>query len=326
METMLQVRPKAAAPHGTRFRAPAAILLLLLWCLPLQAATVRVKETGVNLRGGPGLEHPVVDTLAQGEVLEVIERKGQWLKLDRHGIQGWVFATLVSEPDGPVPERKVEPPVAPPASGPEDDASAPAEPGGDPESKTPSPDLPPHARDNILRTSEGQKVVEAYTPGTDYVAVIETSRGTIVAALWAETAPNHVKNFIRLAGGDFYDGLTFHRVVPGFLIQGGDPRGDGTGGPGYTLALEAASARPHEAGVLSMARRPSEPDSAGSQFFIVLDDHPWLDGRYTAFGAVIRGMKVVRAIESQATNDWDQPVEPVRILDLRVIASEDWKG
>jgi cyclophilin family peptidyl-prolyl cis-trans isomerase len=276
----------------------------------------------VNLRGGPGLEHPVVDTLAQGEVLEVIERKGQWLKLDRHGIQGWVFATLVSEPDGPVTEREEEPPVAPPASGPEDEASAPAE----PESKAPPPDLPPQARDNMLRTSEGQTVVESYTPGKDYVAVIETSRGSIVVALWAEAAPNHVKNFMRLAGTDFYDGLTFHRVVPGFLIQGGDPRGDGTGGPGYTLALEAASGKPHVAGVLSMARRPAEPDSAVSQFFIVLDDHPWLDGRYTSFGAVIRGMKVVRAIEKQPTNDWDQPVEPVRILDLRVMASEDWEG
>lgn len=324
---MSQVRRQAATLRGARLGAPTALLLLLawLWCLPLPAATVRVKETGVNLRGGPGLEHPVVDTLAQGEVLEAIERRGQWLKLDRHGIQGWVFASLVSEPDGPVPEREEAPETPPPASGAEAGTPGPAKPGQEPTRDMP-PDLPPQARDSMLRTSAGQTVVEAYRPGTDYVAVIETSRGSIAIALWAEAAPNHVKNLIQLADSDFYDGLTFHRVVPGFLIQAGDPKGDGTGGPGYTLPLEAAAGRNHVSGVLSMARRPADPDSAGSQFFIVLDDHPWLDGRYTAFGSVIRGMKVVRDIEAQPTNDWDQPVEPVRILDLRVMASEDWEG
>ena len=133
-----------------------------------------------------------------------------------------------------------------------------------------------------------------------YFATIETERGPIVVELWPEVAPAHVNSFAFLAEDGFFDGLTFHRVVDGFVIQGGDPNGDGSGGPGYRLPAEfnADNPVPHRVGTLAMARS-SDEDSAGSQFYIVLADSPSataLDGKYTVFGHVIEGMDTVLAI------------------------------
>jgi len=124
---------------------------------------------------------------------------------------------------------------------------------------------------------------------------IETGEGEICIELYPDDAPNTVANFKALAGKGFYDGLNFHRVIPGFVAQGGCPRGDGTGGPGYKVKAEFNS-RKHERGVLSMARS-SDPDSAGSQFYICYAAHPHLDGQYTVFGKVTEGMDVVDKIK-----------------------------
>lgn len=128
-------------------------------------------------------------------------------------------------------------------------------------------------------------------------AVIETNKGTIKFKLYEEEAPNTTRNFIDLANKGFYDGLKFHRVVPGFVIQGGDPKGDGTGGSGKTIKLEVTPNLKHDAaGVVAMARRP-DPDSATSQFYITLDAAPFLDMQYAVFGRVTDGLDVVKKIE-----------------------------
>ncbi len=127
-------------------------------------------------------------------------------------------------------------------------------------------------------------------------AVISTSHGEMTIELWNDVAPKHVENFLKLAGDGFYDNLSFHRILPDFMIQGGCPRGDGTGGPGWSVDAEFND-REHHPGTLSMARS-SDPDSAGSQFFICLTRERCrhLDGEYTAFGQVIEGMDVVEAL------------------------------
>jgi peptidylprolyl isomerase/peptidyl-prolyl cis-trans isomerase B (cyclophilin B) len=127
-------------------------------------------------------------------------------------------------------------------------------------------------------------------------AIIELQKGgQIVMEFYPQDAPNTVDNFIKLAEKGFYDGLTFHRVVPGFVVQGGDPQGNGTGGPGYKIKAEFNS-RKHLTGTLAMARS-SHPDSAGSQFYICLEPQPGLDGQYTVFGQVIEGMDLVQGIQ-----------------------------
>ncbi len=126
-------------------------------------------------------------------------------------------------------------------------------------------------------------------------AVIETTQGTIVFKFFPDVAPKTVENFIALARKKFYDGLTFHRVVPGFVIQGGDPSGDGTGGPGYSIKAEFSS-RPHLEGTVAMARS-NDPDSAGSQFYICLGPQPFLDRKYTVFGQVTSGLDAVHKIK-----------------------------
>ena len=127
-------------------------------------------------------------------------------------------------------------------------------------------------------------------------AVLETSEGRIEVELWNDVAPKHVENFLKLINDGFYDGLTFHRVIPGFVIQGGCPKGDGTGGPGWTVDAEF-NEREHHPGVLSMARS-ADPDSAGSQFFVCLTrEHcQHLDNQYTGFGKVTNGMDAVNKI------------------------------
>jgi len=154
-------------------------------------------------------------------------------------------------------------------------------------------------------------------------AVIETKFGNIELRFFPDVAPNHVNNFIELAKKGFYDGTIFHRVIPGFMIQGGDPntKGEdrsryGTGGPGYSLKAEFNN-RPHKRGTLSMART-ANPDSAGSQFFICVADAPFLDGKYTVFGEVVSGMDVVDKIVSQPRDARDNPLERIE-MKVRII-------
>ena len=146
------------------------------------------------------------------------------------------------------------------------------------------------------------------------VVTFEMENGDIIKAeLYPETAPNTVNNFISLVQKNFYDGLIFHRVIKGFMIQGGDPEGTGMGGPGYGIKGEFAengfeNNLKHSAGVLSMARSMM-PDSAGSQFFIMHKDAPHLDGAYAAFGKVTEGMEAVDKIAETATDYSDRPLE-----------------
>jgi len=145
--------------------------------------------------------------------------------------------------------------------------------------------------ENGPKPQKGAKVENSKGEKT---AVIETNKGTIKFRFYEEDAPETVANFIKLADKKFYDGLKFHRVVPGFVIQGGDPSGDGTGGPGYTIKAEFNS-RKHLDGTVAMARS-AHPDSAGSQFYICLGAQPFLDGKYTVFGQVTEGLEVVHKI------------------------------
>ena len=148
------------------------------------------------------------------------------------------------------------------------------------------------------------------------VAVIQTTLGTIVLEFFEKDAPHHVANFKKLAGQGFYDGIYFHRVIPGFMIQTGCPltkdqdrSNDGTGGPGYTIDAEFND-RPHKRGTLSMARKP-DPNSAGSQFFICQQAQPGLDGQYTVFGQVLEGMDVVDKIANAQRDQRDNPLEKI---------------
>jgi peptidyl-prolyl cis-trans isomerase B (cyclophilin B) len=149
-------------------------------------------------------------------------------------------------------------------------------------------------------------------------AIIHTKLGDITLKFFPEVAPNHVKSFIELAQKGFYNGTTFHRVVPKFVIQGGDPNSKnpdrsshGMGGPGYQLKAEFNN-KLHRRGTLSMARS-AHPDSAGSQFFICVADAPFLDGKYTAFGEVVKGMEVVDKIVSQPRDGNDNPNDRIEV-------------
>jgi peptidyl-prolyl cis-trans isomerase B (cyclophilin B) len=148
------------------------------------------------------------------------------------------------------------------------------------------------------------------------IVTFKMSNGDVIKAeLYPEIAPNTVKNFISLINHNFYDGVIFHRVIPGFMIQGGDPEGIGIGGPGYSIKGEFAqngfkNDLKHTAGVLSMARAMN-PNSAGSQFFIMHKDAPHLDGAYAAFGKVTEGMDVVDKIANVKTDYQDKPYEDV---------------
>lgn len=159
------------------------------------------------------------------------------------------------------------------------------------------------------------------------VATIEVEGfGTIQAELYPEIAPNTVNNFIYLSNSGFYDNLTFHRIIKDFMIQGGDPDGNGTGGPGYAIEGEftsngIANSLKHTEGVLSMARA-QDPNSAGSQFFIMTKSASHLDGDYAAFGKVISGMDVVHEIENVKTGSNDKPKGDVVIKSIKV----DTKG
>jgi peptidyl-prolyl cis-trans isomerase B (cyclophilin B) len=149
-------------------------------------------------------------------------------------------------------------------------------------------------------------------------AVIETRLGNIELSFFPDVAPNHVNNFIELAKKGFYDGTTFHRVIPGFMIQGGDPNSKdpdrskhGMGGPGYTIKAEF-NEKHHKRGTLSMARS-ANPDSAGSQFFICVADASFLNRQYTVFGEVVSGMEVADKIVNQTKDNRDNPLERIEM-------------
>jgi peptidyl-prolyl cis-trans isomerase B (cyclophilin B) len=147
-------------------------------------------------------------------------------------------------------------------------------------------------------------------------ANMNTSHGTIAIELFDEDAPKTVENFRKLAADGFYDGITFHRIIPDFMIQGGCPEGTGTGGPGYTFEDEFNS---HKVARGALAMANAGPNTNGSQFFIVtVGSAPWLDGKHTVFGQVTAGMDAVDAIEGTATDGRDRPLEPVTIESIEL--------
>ena len=165
----------------------------------------------------------------------------------------------------------------------------------------------------------------------DEVAVLKTNLGEMVLEFWPDVAPGHVENFKKLAKQGFYDGTKFHRVIKGFMIQGGDPNTKddskqsswGMGGPGYQIKAEF-NKKHHARGVLSMARA-QDPNSAGSQFFICDDNAGFLDGQYTAFGQLIKGDDVRAKIASVKTGSQDRPVDPVVIESVKIVPRSEIK-
>ena len=150
-------------------------------------------------------------------------------------------------------------------------------------------------------------------------AVVETTEGTMTFEFLPEKAPGHVDNFVKLAEKGFYDGTVFHRVIAGFMIQGGCPRGDGTGGPGYTIDAEFNDV-PHVRGVLSMARS-QDPNSAGSQFFVCHGDAGFLDRQYTAFGRLVDGDDTLEKIATAPVKPGGEnssPVSPVKVTKVTI--------
>ena len=177
--------------------------------------------------------------------------------------------------------------------------------------------------DQATEEDNGQAAYEQDSP---IVTITMEDGDQIQIELYPYIAPNTVDNFISLVEDEFYDGLIFHRVIPGFMIQGGDPDGNGTGSPGYAIKGEFSSNGfendlNHHRGVISMARS-ADPDSAGSQFFIMVEDSPHLNGDYAAFGQVTDGMDVVDDIVSQETDKNDKPLEDQRMEKVEV----DTKG
>ena len=145
-----------------------------------------------------------------------------------------------------------------------------------------------------------------------------TNKGVFVAQMFEEKAPQTTKNFIELTEKGFYNGVIFHRVIDGFMIQGGDPTGTGRGGPGYRIKDEFGEGLAHDSeGILSMAN--AGPNTGGSQFFITLAPTPWLNGHHAVFGKIIKGMDVVREIGAVATNFQDRPLDPVVMEKVEVL-------
>ena len=151
------------------------------------------------------------------------------------------------------------------------------------------------------------------------IATIETNKGIMKMELYGEKAPITTENFIKLAKSGFYNGLIFHRVIKGFMIQGGDPTGTGSGGSTDTIALETHQELNHADGAVSMART-NNPNSASSQFFICDGAQPHLDGNYAVFGQVIEGIEVVRAIAAIPTDSRDKPLEEVKMTEVSILS------
>jgi peptidyl-prolyl cis-trans isomerase B (cyclophilin B) len=173
-------------------------------------------------------------------------------------------------------------------------------------------------------SGEAANAPEPAAESADQIAVLTvTDFGEIRIRFFPDKAPGHVRNFKKLAREGFYDGVTFHRIIPGFMIQGGDPntkdddpRNDGTGGPGYKIKAEF-NETPHRRGIVSMARA-NDPDSAGSQFFIVVKDSNFLDRKYTVFGEVTSGMEVADKIVEQPRDRRDRPNKNIVIESVRI--------
>ena len=162
------------------------------------------------------------------------------------------------------------------------------------------------------RTTLALPAVATFTPGKTYVATMITNKGPVEIRLMPEVAPMHVTSFIYLTRLGFYDGLAFHRVIPGFMAQGGCPLGTGTGGPGYKFSGEFSPDVKHtKGGLLSMAN--AGPGTDGSQFFLTFVPTPWLDGKHTIFGEVISGMDAVKKLEEKGTQS-GQPTAPLKIV------------
>lgn len=172
------------------------------------------------------------------------------------------------------------------------------------------------AANRKTEVEEAQKTLDL--KNKTYTAQLDTSKGPIRLTFFPDVAPGHVKNFLGLAKIGFYDGVTFHRVIDGFMIQGGCPQGTGTGGPGYTINAEF-SKTPHTDGILSMART-NDPNSAGSQFFICLGTQSFLDNKYTVFGKTAddESLATVHAIGKVKTGASDKPVDKVVIRKVTV--------
>ena len=164
-----------------------------------------------------------------------------------------------------------------------------------------------------------KKMAEEAKEAGEQIAVIKTKHGNMTVEFFNDVAPGHVKNFVDLAKKGFYNGTIFHRIIPGFMIQGGDPTTKdlnakanyGTGGPGYNIDAEFSSKK-HKRGVLSMARS-QDPNSAGSQFFVVVADSLFLDGQYTVFGEVTEGMEVADKIVSEPKDSRDNPNDRIEM-------------
>lgn len=185
-------------------------------------------------------------------------------------------------------------------------------------------------KDKEKKSKESQ-TSEATKKENNMIAIFETTQGTFKIKLFADKAPKTVENFVGLAEGTkewtnpsgkkvkspLYDGTKFHRVIPNFMIQGGDPLGNGTGGPGYRFEDEInKTARHDKPGILSMAN--AGPNTNGSQFFVTVAATPWLDGKHTVFGEVIDGMDVVYNISKAKTAPGDRPVEDIKIKSLKI--------
>ena len=184
-----------------------------------------------------------------------------------------------------------------------------------------------------LRGQDANKTEEKKPMDTNHkeVAVLKTSEGEMVVEFWPEVAPKTVENFKKLARQGFYDGTAFHRVIKGFMIQGGDPLTKdeskqsrwGTGDPGYKIDAEFSS-RSHERGVLSMARS-QDPNSAGSQFFICHGAPKFLDGQYTAFGKLIKGDDVLEKIATTPTTPPDRPIKRMNVESIKIVPADSVK-
>jgi len=180
----------------------------------------------------------------------------------------------------------------------------------------------------LVGCSQGEMNDEVRTPPKELpiATIVIKNYGTIEAELYPHIAPNTVNNFISLANSGFYDGLTFHRIIKDFMIQGGDPNGNGSGCPGYSIKGEFTKNKfkndlKHAEGVLSMARSQNK-NSGGSQFFIITKDSPHLDGQYAAFGKIIKGIDIVHEIENTKTGNNDKPEKDIVIESIKV----DTKG
>lgn len=186
------------------------------------------------------------------------------------------------------------------------------------ENAAPTPSLPPAGSP---AATEEKTMTPTNTSARPRVK-IETSMGTLLVELRPDKAPKTCENFLKLAKQGFYDGLTFHRVIPNFMIQGGDPEGTGMGGPGYDVPAEITDLK-HTLGAVAMARKGDNVNparaSSGSQFYITVTEVPHLDGAYTVFGYVVEGQDVANKISQVSRDENDKPVTPVKIVKMTVV-------